>query len=419
MSLKDKKIILGVCGGIAAYKAVELLRLLMREGALVYVAMSANASRFVTPLTFGSISGHAVYDNIFQSNISGSMEHIQAAESADFLMVAPASANMIGKMANGLADDALSTLFTAYSGPVIVAPAMNDKMYSNPAVQENIARLQKRGIEVLPPERGDLACGTIGLGRLPEPEKLVEAVKKRLSDTRLPSQGDDLSGLTFLVTAGPTQEPLDPIRYITNSSSGKMGYAIAERARARGASVFLVSGPTQLPPPEGVKVLQCRQAKEMASHVLDHLHGSDVVVMTAAVADFSPEKPHKEKIKKQAYQSLVLNLSRTPDILMEIAKHKTRQVVVGFAAETQDWIQNALKKLKQKKLDMVVANDVSIAGNGFQSDFNQVSLIRGEENIRKLPKLPKKAVADILLDDILKLMAEKDTEKVEKEKSPG
>ena len=407
MFLQNKKIILGVSAGVAAYKAVELLRLFIREGASVFVVMSSNAWRFVAPLTFEAISGHFVYDNLFVSNAPGSMGHISTVENADLLMIAPASANIIGKMANGLADDALSTLFTSYAGPVIVAPAMNDKMYANLAVRENIRILEKRGIEVLEPESGNLACGAVGLGRLPEPSKLLEVVKKNIAaqDSQVPNC--DLLGLTFLVTAGPTQEPLDPIRYITNSSSGKMGYAIAERARTRGAEVILVSGPTRLSRPDGIKVLPCRQAEEMTSLVLDHLPSCDIVVMTAAVGDFTPEDVQTEKIQKESRESLVLKLYPTPDILMEIAKQKTCQIVVGFAAETQDLIHNALKKLKQKRLDLIVANDVSIPGNAFQSDFNKVTLIQSKKKIKELPRLPKKDVADILLNNILELTAER------------
>ncbi|MFQ5672131.1 MAG: bifunctional phosphopantothenoylcysteine decarboxylase/phosphopantothenate--cysteine ligase CoaBC [Nitrospinales bacterium] len=405
--LRDKVIALGVSGGIAAYKAVELARLLVRAGASVYVVLSANAGRFVTPLTFRAVSGHPVYHDVFEPDASDAMEHVQTAANADLLIVAPASANAIAKMANGLADDALSTLFAAYDGPVIVAPSMNDKMYANPAVRENIEKLQMHGIEVLDPDRGELACGTVGLGRLPEPTALLKAVKRRMSTADSPERKKDLAGMTFLVTAGPTREPLDPVRYLTNASSGKMGYAVAERARARGAKVILISGPTRLDPPHGVTALSCLRAHEMASLVRDHFPQCDVLVMAAAVGDFAPETVQDEKIKKGSQDSLTIKFCRNPDILLEASKHKTRQIMVGFAAETQDVVQHALSKLQQKHLDLIVANDVGIAGNGFQSDFNQVTLIESETRIEELPRLPKQEVADILLDRVLELAAER------------
>lgn len=398
--LENKKIVLGVSGGIAAYKAVELLRLLVREGASVYVVMSANAGKFVTPLTFATLSGHPVYHDVFESPASASMEHVQAAESADLLIVAPATAGMIGKMANGLADDALSTLFVAYDGPTLIVPAMNDKMYAGPAVRENIRKLETRGARFVAPEYGELACGVVGQGRLAEPARLLEEVKKLLE------KQNDLAGLRFLITAGPTREALDPVRYITNDSSGKMGYAIAERARERGAKVTLISGPTHLAKPRDMTFVPCRQAVEMASAVLAHLPQCDVVVMTAAVGDLAPEAAQKEKIKKNMQEPYLLKLYRTPDILREISKSKTRQIVVGFAAETENPVRNALEKLKQKCLDMIVVNDVGIPGIGFQSDFNEVAIIRSENQIEKLSRRPKSEVADILLDRILELAEE-------------
>jgi phosphopantothenoylcysteine decarboxylase/phosphopantothenate--cysteine ligase len=262
--LVGKKVVLGVSGGIAAYKAVELSRLLVKEGVEVYVVMTENAKQFVTPLTFEALSGHPVYHEIFGSQASASMEHIRAAEKADLMIVAPATANSIGKMTHGLADDPLSTLFSAFAGPVLVAPAMNDKMWGNPAIQENIRTLKKRGVGIIDPEAGELACGTVGLGRLAEPDRLLEAVRKCLL------RQTDLAGLRVLVTAGPTREPLDPVRFITNRSSGKMGYAIARQAQSRGAEVTLVSGPTHLEPPFGVSLLNCQRAGEMAQLVLDH-----------------------------------------------------------------------------------------------------------------------------------------------------
>lgn len=391
-SLNNKKIVLGVCGGIAAYKAVELLRLLIREGASVQVVMSANAGRFVTPLTFQALSGKPVYHDVFEAESSASMEHIRTAENADLLIVAPATANSIAKMAHGLADDALSTFFVTYAGPIIVAPAMNDKMFANLAVQENISKLKKRGVRIIEPEHGELACGVVGQGRLAEPVRLVEAVKKCFPG--------DLAGLRILVTAGPTREALDPVRFISNPSSGKMGYAIAEQAHNRGAEVMLISGPTALPAPQDIKLLSCMKVSEMCSLVLDNLPNCDVLVMTAAVGDYAPSAVQKEKIKKRGTEPLVLKLHPTADILQEVAKHKKHQYVVGFAAESESVIANAIKKMKNKRLDLVVANDISAPGIGFQSDFNQVTLIKSAQDIEQLPLLPKSEVADILLDRI-------------------
>ena len=393
ISLQGKKIVLGVSGGIAAYKAVELLRLLVREKADVFVVMSANAEKFITPLTFESLSENPVYHAVFGEQSTASMPHIRAAENADLLVVAPATAGAIGKMACGLADDALSNLYLAFRGPVLLAPAMNDGMYANPAVQENIIRMKERGVEFIDPEEGELACGTVGQGRLADPARILQAVRNRLG------RDEDLKGLNILVTAGPTQEPLDPVRYISNPSSGKMGYAVAEQARLRGAHVTLISGPTHLASPYGVKTIRCKQAGEMLSLVNRHFPDCDVLVMVAAVGDFAPEKVQKEKIKKKG-ESLELKLKPTPDILREVAGTKTRQMVVGFAAESQNVIQSAQEKLKKKNLDLIVANDISAPGIGFQSDSNQVTLIDKEGKIDTLPRLSKREIANILLDRI-------------------
>ena len=393
--LEGKKVVLGVSGGIAVYKAVELSRLLVKEGAEVYVVMTENAKQFVTPLTFEALSGHPVYHEIFGNEASASMEHIRAAEKADLMIVAPATANSIGKMAHGLADDPLSTLFSAFAGPILVAPAMNDKMWDNPAVQENIRTLKKRGVEIIDPEAGELACGTVGLGRLAEPERLLEAVRKSLL------RQSDLAGLRVLVTAGPTREPLDPVRFITNRSSGKMGYAIARQARSRGADVTLISGPTHLEPPFGVSLLNCQRTGEMGELVLNHLPQCDVLIMTAAVGDFSPESVQKEKIKKSGEEPLTLYLHPTQDILKDVAKKKSSQLIVGFAAESENIVQSATEKLQRKQLDLIVANDISAPGIGFQSDNNQVILIDRDSKAESLPLLSKMEIADILLDRIL------------------
>lgn len=396
--LAGKKVVLAVSGGIAAYKAVELLRLLVKAGAEVYVVMTENAKQFITPLTFEALSGRPVYHRIFDSDRSASMEHIRAAEDAELMVVAPATANTIGKMANGLADDPLSTLYAAFAGAVIVAPAMNDQMWANDAVQDNLRKLKMRGVGLVEPEAGELACGVIGQGRLAEPAVIFDAIQKHLA------QAEDWTGRRVLVTAGPTREPIDPVRFITNHSSGKMGYAIAEAARKRGAVVTLISGPTSLDAPAGVEVIPCQRASEMRDRVLERFGECDVLVMTAAVGDFAPADIHKEKIKKSGDQPLLLNLQPTPDILKEVAAHKTHQTVVGFAAESENVVQSALGKLKTKHLDLIVANDISAPGIGFQSDFNQVQLIRGADAIEVLPRLTKREVAGILLDRIRDLM---------------
>ncbi|MCH8157300.1 MAG: bifunctional phosphopantothenoylcysteine decarboxylase/phosphopantothenate--cysteine ligase CoaBC [Nitrospinae bacterium] len=405
VALRGKKIVLGVSGGIAAYKAVELLRLLMKERAKVYVVMSANAGKFVTPLTFEALSGNPVYHQVFDSALSAAMEHIRAAESAHLLIVAPATAGTIGKLANGLADDALSNLFTAFRGPVLIAPAMNEGMYANPAVKANIETMKERGIEFIEPEHGELACGTVGQGRLAEPETLLEAVRRRLNVR------NDLSGLRILVTAGPTHEPLDPVRYISNPSSGKMGFAVACAARDRGAKVTLISGPTWLAAPEDVHFLSCRKAAEMNELVRQQFPDCDVLVMAAAVGDFAMERIEKEKIKKKGNEALVLKLVPTEDILLNVAKWKTRQFVVGFAAESENLVQSATEKLRRKKLDLIVANDISAPGIGFQSDSNQVTLIDRAENVEQLSLRPKSEIADLLLDRILSSLPSIDSRK--------
>lgn len=393
--MKNAKIVLGVSASIAAYKAVELVRLLVKEGAEVRVMMSANAGQFVAPLTFEALSGHPVYHTQFDSQNSAEMEHIRIAENAELLVVAPATASMLGKMAQGLADDALSSLHLAFKGPVLVAPAMNEGMWAHPAVKNNIATLKSRGVDFIDPESGELACGVIGPGRLADLPVILEKVKSYFS------QRDDLNGIRFLITAGPTHEAIDPVRYLSNPSSGKMGYAVAEQARERGAEVVLISGPTYLKAPPGVDFKSCKKADEMNSLVQEHLENCDVLVMSAAVGDFAAEKLEKEKIKKQGDEGLVLKLVPTKDILLEVAKRNSGKLVVGFAAESQNLVESAMEKLKKKNLDLIVANDISAPGIGFQSDSNQVTIIDREENMENLPLKPKREIADLLLDRIL------------------
>ena len=392
--MKNKKIALAVSAGIAAYKAVELLRMLMKEGAEVQIVMSANAGEFVTPLTFEVLSRKPVYHQLFNLENSADMKHIRIAENADLMLVVPATASTLGKMANGLADDALSNLYLAFKGPVMIAPAMNEGMWRNLAVKENIDKLKSRGVKFIEPEEGELACKTTGPGRLADLDTIFERVKNHFKKFH------DLQGLRILVTAGPTHEPLDPVRYISNPSSGKMGYAVAEQAKARGAEVVLISGPTHLKPPLGVDFKACKTAGEMNSLVQECFPECDVLVMSAAVGDFTAEKLEKEKIKKTSREGQTLNLVPTKDILMEVSKIKTQQFVVGFAAETQNLIQSALEKLRNKKLDLIVANDISAPGIGFQSDNNQVTLVDSNEQVENLPRMAKQEIANILLDKI-------------------
>ena len=399
--MKNKKIALAVSAGIAAYKAVELLRMLMKEEAEVQIVMSANAGEFVTPLTFEALSRKPVYHQLFNLENSADMKHIRIAENADLMLVAPATASTLGKMANGLADDALSNLYLAFKGPVMIAPAMNEGMWRNLAVKENIEKLKSRGVKFIEPEEGELACKTTGPGRLANLDTILERVNNHFK------QFHDLQGLRILVTAGPTHEPLDPVRYISNPSSGKMGYAVAEQAKARGAEVVLISGPTHLKPPMGVGFKACKTAGEMNSLVQQCFPECDVLVMSAAVGDFTAEKLEKEKIKKRSKEVQTLNLVSTKDILMEVSKLKTQQFVVGFAAETQNLIQSALEKLRNKKLDLIVANDISAPGIGFQSDNNQVTLVDSNEQVENLPRMAKQEIANILLDKISRGAREK------------
>ena len=394
--MKNIKIIFGVSAGIAAYKALELVRLLVKEGAEVRVVMSANADKFVTPLTFEALSRSPVYYSLFDAQRS--MEHIRVTENADLLVVAPATASILAKMANGLADDPLSCSHLAFKGPVLVAPAMNQEMWGHAAVKQNIATLKSRGVEFIDPEPGELACGVIGQGRLADINVILDKIKNYFI------QRDDLNSIRFLITAGPTHEAIDPVRYLSNPSSGKMGYALAEQVIARGGEAILISGPTNLKPPLGVDFKPCKKADEMNCLVQEHLEECDVLVMAAAVGDFAAENLGKEKIKKQGDKGLTLKLVATKDILLEVAKRNLGKVIVGFAAETQNLVESALEKLKKKNLDLIVANDISSPGIGFQSDSNKVTIIDREQNIENLPLKSKHEIADLLLDRILSIV---------------
>jgi phosphopantothenoylcysteine decarboxylase/phosphopantothenate--cysteine ligase len=393
--IKKKNIILGVSGGIAAYKSVELLRLLVKQGAKVRVMMTENARWFVGPLTFEALSGQPVCTDLFEKNDDASIRHIQWAEAADAVVIAPATANIIGKLSGGIADDALSTFLLAVTCPVIVCPSMNTHMFESRAVQRNLETLRADGHFIIEPESGTLACGTTGPGRLPEPEDIVDRIAYYLSTK-------DLKDKKILVTSGPTRESVDPVRFISNPSSGKMGFAVARAAEYRGGEVTLITGPTHLPDPNNVKVIRIQTASEMAQAVFDNMDHSDIIIKTAAVSDYRPKDPATQKIKKEKGE-LVLYLERTQDILKEIGMRKKDQILVGFAAETENLEQHAEKKRVEKNLDIIVGNIVGEPSSGFGADTNKVTLFFKEGTQEPLPVMGKDAVAHILLDRILKI----------------
>lgn len=394
-------VILGVGGGIAAYKSAELARALGRRGCAVQTVMTGAACEFIQPLTFAALTGRKVITGMFGSRTSdevlaSSVEHIQVAQENRVLIVAPATADLLAKFAHGLANDFLSTLYLAFQGPVILCPAMNTAMWDHPATQANIAMLKARGHHIVDPDAGELACGTVGAGRLPDPERIAAFVLRVLN------QRHDLDGETVLVTAGPTREPLDPVRFISNRSSGKMGYALAEAASARGARVVLVSGPVQIPPPEGVTVVPVQTAVEMFDAVMAHLDESTIIIKTAAVADYHLTNVPIQKVKKTAMR-LSLEFDPTPDILAEVGRRKKDQLLIGFAAETQNVTAEARRKMETKNCDMVVGNLVSSEGLGFESDSNEVVLALRTGDTLPLPRAPKREIAHQILDHALKL----------------
>jgi phosphopantothenoylcysteine decarboxylase / phosphopantothenate---cysteine ligase len=393
------KVALGVSGGIAAYKAAEIVRLLQDRGIRVQVIMTHAAQDFVRPLTFAALSGEKVITDMFsagneQPNIDSAVEHIAVAQSIDALLVAPATADVLGKFAQGLATDFLTTLYLATTAPVVVAPAMNVKMWNHQATQANIAMLKKRGVRVVEPDSGYLACGMTGPGRLAANESIVAAVMETLGASQ------ELAGETVLITAGPTREKIDPVRYLTNRSSGRMGYALAEAALRRGARVLLVSGPTQIAPPAAAELTRVESAEEMWQAVMKLLPESSIVIKTAAVSDYRPRAAAAQKIKRSG--PLSLELEATVDILGEIARQKQSQLIVGFAAETQNALENARMKLARKSLDAIVVNDVSREGVGFDSDRNAVTIITHDEVI-EVPETTKWEVAQRVLDEVIKL----------------
>jgi phosphopantothenoylcysteine decarboxylase / phosphopantothenate---cysteine ligase len=393
------KIALGVSGGIAAYKAAEIVRLLQDHGIHVQVVMTAAAQEFVRPLTFAALSGEKVITGMFgsgddQANVESAIEHIAIAQAIDALLVAPATADVLARFAQGVANDFLSTLYLATTAPVVVAPAMNVNMWNHAATQANLEILRKRGVRIVEPGQGYLACGMTGAGRLAENETIVAAVMEALGAAQ------DLAGETVLVTAGPTREKIDPVRYLTNRSSGRMGYAIAEAALRRGARVLLVSGPTAIAAPEAAEVTRVETAEEMLAAVLRLLPESTVVIKAAAVSDFRPKAAAAQKIKRKG--EMTLELEPTADVLAEVARRKTSQVVVGFAAETENVLENARKKLASKSLDAIVVNDVSREGLGFDSDRNAVTIISQSEVV-EVPETSKWEVAQRVLDQVVKL----------------
>ena len=397
MPLNGKNIVLGVTGGIAAYKACELTSRLRKAGAQVYVVMTKNACQFVAPLTFETLSNHPAVTDTFARPDTWEVEHIALAKRADVFVIAPATANILAKMAHGIADDMLSTTVLATKAPVLAAPAMNTGMWENAATQENVKLLKARGVRFIGPEGGFLACGDTGAGRMSEPKDIFDAIVDVLCPKR------DLEGLRVLVTAGPTQEKIDPVRYITNRSSGKMGYAIADAAAKRGAKVTLVTGPVNLAVPQGVEAVRIQSTQDLYEAMTARCPEMDIVIQAAAPADFIPAAVAGQKIKKQGDGDLTLVLRQTPDVAAQVGRlKKAGQVLVGFAAETNDVLENAQSKLQKKNLDMIVANDVTAPGAGFDVDTNIVTFVTADKQ-ETLPCLPKTQVAEELLDRAMML----------------
>jgi phosphopantothenoylcysteine decarboxylase/phosphopantothenate--cysteine ligase len=392
------KIVLGVTGCIGAYKAAEVLRQLQQRGATVRVIMTRSACEFIGPVTFEALSGQPVVTDMFEPGTNIQIKHIEIARWADLLLVAPATANVIAKFAHGLADDMLTTMYISATCPTLLAPAMNVEMWRHPATQENIATLRARGVEVIDPESGFLACGEVGEGRLAEPETI--AARAIAFWQRSQAGGGDLEGQHVLVTAGPTCEDVDPVRFLTNRSSGRMGYAVAEAALARGADVTLISGPTDLTPPPAARFVSVWSTEDMYQAVMRHLNEATIIVKAAAVADFRPRDRQPSKIKKSG-AGLVLEFVPTQDILAEISRRPGPRIVVGFAAETEDPIENGRKKLRQKNLDLIVINDVTAAGAGFDVDTNRVTFVDRENQVIEWPLMSKRDVADRLFDHVV------------------
>jgi phosphopantothenoylcysteine decarboxylase/phosphopantothenate--cysteine ligase len=401
-SSSSPKVALGVCGGIAAYKAVEVLRGLQQAGCLVRVAMTSRACEFVTPLTFRALSGSHVIVNDYAPDNPDPIAHITFSQTADLLVVAPATANIIAKFAHGVADDFLTSTYLACSAPVLIAPAMNTTMLQHPATQRSLKQLRADGVHIVEPDAGEMACGTIGPGRLSEPDRIVAAALEILASSRR-DQPQDLSGERFLVTVGATREAIDPVRFISNRSSGRMGFALAEAVLRRGGEVTLVAGVTTVQPPAGARVVEALSASEMSEAVAREGANATVFIGAAAIADYRPADRSEQKIKK-SQESLTLNLERTPDVLSQVAASRAKgMIVVGFAAETENVIDNAREKLQKKNLDAIVANDISRNDSGFDSITNAITIITRDGNPIELPLLPKTEAADRILDVIVTL----------------
>ncbi|MBT2665864.1 bifunctional phosphopantothenoylcysteine decarboxylase/phosphopantothenate--cysteine ligase CoaBC [Bacillus sp. ISL-4] len=401
--LIDKKVLLCVTGGIAVYKAAALTSKLTQEGAHVKVIMSESARKFVTPLTFQALSRNDVYTDTFDEKDSSVIAHIDLADWADIILLAPATANVIGKVANGIADDMITTTLLATEAPVWVAPAMNVHMYAHPAVQKNMETLRSFGYQFIEPGEGYLACGYVGKGRLEEPETIVEHLNRYFGERK--SQKQPLKGKKYLITAGPTREAIDPVRYVTNHSSGKMGYALAEEAIEMGAEVTLITGPVNLTPPFKARVIPVESAADMYDAVFDQFDSSDVVIMTAAVADYKPKIYHAQKMKKQPGEN-VIEFERTKDILKELGENKTHQILVGFAAETNNVEEYARGKLVKKNADMIVANNVTVGGAGFGTDTNIVTIYDKDGSAIELPKMSKADIAKSILAEVSRMQKE-------------
>lgn len=395
----DKHIVIGVTGGIACYKILDVASRLRKLGCTMNTIMTQNACEFVKPLSFETITNNYVVTDTFARPMKWEVEHIALAKKADAILIAPATANIIGKVASGIADDMLSTTIMAAKCPVIFAPAMNTAMYENPIVQEKIAYLKDKGYLFIEPDSGWLACGDLGAGKLPSPERIVSYVTALLESQKEIGANRDLEGKHILISAGPTVEAIDPMRYITNHSSGKMGYAIAEDAVRRGAEVVLVSGPTQLSVPQGVKCVQITSALEMYDAMHTHFEWADAVIKTAAVADFRPKATSTHKIKKQG-ANLTMELIPNPDILQSLGEKKTHQVLVGFAAETQNVIEYAREKIQKKNLDFIVANNIALQGAGFKQDTNIATLIDKEGHLEECEKMYKSELGNVILDKV-------------------
>ncbi|WP_278548538.1 bifunctional phosphopantothenoylcysteine decarboxylase/phosphopantothenate--cysteine ligase CoaBC [Paraclostridium bifermentans] len=396
--LKDKTVVIGVCGGIAVYKACDLVSKLKKTGVNVHVIMTKSATEFVAPLTFQTLSQNYVIEDMFESPKTWDVEHISLAKKADVFVLAPATANVIGKVANGIADDMLTTTIMATKAKVLIAPAMNTNMYENPVVQRNIQTLKDLDYKFVEPESGRLACGDIGSGKLASVDTIFNSIIELLEIKK------DLEGTSMIITAGPTVESIDPVRYITNRSTGKMGYSIAKKAIERGADVTLVSGPTNIVPPQNLKkFIQIESAEDMYNAVLENMDENQVIIKSAAVADYRPKEYSDNKIKKSD-DDLSIRLDRTKDIALELGKIKNNKILVGFAAETNDLLENAKNKIQKKNLDFIVANDLTQDGAGFGVDTNIVKIIDREGVVQEHPKMKKEEVADVILDKIKTLL---------------